>query len=68
MISNPLWKIIFLLIFIYWCFLANFIQVLRLFHWSSVTRAVISGLSLTITVISSGYMAFTDKNKNEENK
>lgn len=66
MISNPLWKIIFLLIFIYWCFLANFIQVLRLFHWSSVNRAVISGLSLTITVVSSGYMAFTDKNKNGE--
>ena len=66
MISNILWKIIFLLIIIYWCFIANFIQVLRLFHWSSVNRAVISGLSLTITVISSGYMAFIYKNKNEE--
>jgi hypothetical protein len=66
MISNPLWKTIFILLVIYWCFLANFILVLRMFHWSSVTRAVISGLSLTITIVGSGYMAFTDKNKNEE--
>ena len=62
--NNLLWKIIFILLVIYWCFLANFIMVLRLFHWSNVTRAVISGLSLTFTIIGSGYMAFSNKSEN----
>ena len=62
--NNLIWKIIFILLVIYWCFLANFIMVLRLFHWSSVTRAVISGLSLTITIVGSGYMAFSNTSEN----